>query len=131
MRCHKMDLVGKVIRNVRISEDKDIIIFETDDGEFVGECEGDCCSSTWIEHIELPAYGFPAKVLDVNDLDMPDLGDMQGHDVVSYYGLEIKTDKGSIKIDYRNSSNGYYGGSIEFTKSLQNFETCKDLLDDF
>ena len=32
---------------------------------------------------------------------------------VAYYGLKITTDNGRAVIDYRNSSNGYYGGSLE------------------
>lgn len=29
---------------------------------------------------------------------------------IAYYGIEIKTDKGTTRIIYRNESNGYYGG---------------------
>ena len=39
-------------------------------------------------------------------------------DEVEFYGLSIKTDKGEIVIDYRNSSNGYYGGSLCWPSSL-------------
>ena len=41
-----------------------------------------------------------------------DLGDMPGCDVVAYYGCKISTNRGEILIDYRNDSNGYYGGSL-------------------
>lgn len=58
--------------------------------------------------------GFPAKVIAVDDLEMPDLGDMDGCDVVAYYGCKITTDKGVIIIDYRNDSNGYYGGNLSW-----------------
>lgn len=103
-------LVGRTIQALKIADDKEALLFVTDEGEVIARCDADCCSHTWIEHIELPALGFPAKVLAVDDLEMPDLGDMEGRDVVSYYGCKISTDKGEIVIDYRNESNGYYGG---------------------
>jgi hypothetical protein len=43
---------------------------------------------------------------------MPDLGEMPDRDVVAYYGLKVTTDKGEMVVDYRNDSNGYYGGSL-------------------
>jgi len=51
----------------------------------------------------------------VEDLEMPDLGNIPGKyredvDEVQYYGLKITTDKGRCTLDYRNDSNGYYGG---------------------
>ena len=30
------------------------------------------------------------------------------------YGVKITTDKGHIVIDYRNASNGYYGGNLSW-----------------
>ena len=31
---------------------------------------------------------------------------------IKYYGFEIVTNKGSAKLEFRNSSNGYYGGNM-------------------
>ncbi len=42
---------------------------------------------------------------------MPDLTPGDGGET-KYYGCKITTDKGHIIIDYRNESNGYYGGDI-------------------
>lgn len=106
-------LVGKSITEIQIASDRKAIRFILADGSSViAKIDGECCSNSWIESIELPALGFPALVASVDDLDMPDLGDMDSCDVVSYYGLKIDTDRGSIVIDYRNDSNGYYGGNI-------------------
>jgi len=106
------ELINKVITGIKISDDKEAILFEIAEGNIVAGTYGDCCSSTWIESVELPALGFPAKVIAVGDLDMPNLGDLPGCDVVAYYGFKIITDKGEIIIDYRNDSNGYYGGDL-------------------
>jgi hypothetical protein len=35
-------------------------------------------------------------------------------DVLAFYGCKISTDGGEIVIDYRNDSNGYYGGSLSW-----------------
>jgi len=107
-------LVGKIIKEIRVAEDRGAICFVTDDGEIIAKAYGDCCSHTWIEHIELPAMGLPAVVSSVEDIDMPDLGSPDDFDVIVYYGCKIITDKGEVVIDYRNSSNGYYGGSLSW-----------------
>ena len=109
-------VVGCVITGLTQSYNGDSVTFATDKGDVTATCYGDCCSSTWIEHIDLPTRGFPAKVLSVENLDMPDLGDMPGCDCVAYYGLKITTDNGDMIIDYRNDSNGYYGGSLEWPR---------------
>lgn len=107
-------LIGKTINSVKIAKDKEALLFITDAGDIKVLCDADCCSSTWIEHMELPALGFPALVIMAEDLEMPDLGDMKGCDVVAYYGFKITTDKGELVIDYRNDSNGYYGGNLSW-----------------
>ena len=57
----------------------------------------------------------------VDEIEMPNLGDVPtlhrpSVDCVKYYGLKITTEHGRAVIDYRNDSNGYYGGSIELLK---------------
>jgi hypothetical protein len=111
-------LKDKVLLGINVSDDRQELDFLVEDGDPVHVyVEGDCCSTSWVEDIELPALGFPAKVLKVEDLDLPPRdNDESKHrkdtDVVAYYGLKITTDKGDIVIDYRNDSNGYYGGSL-------------------
>jgi hypothetical protein len=106
-------LIGKVITGLELTEDRIAVRFLLgDEKPVVAVCDADCCSSTWVEHISLPAGGFPAVVLEAADLEMPDLGDQPGRDFMQYYGFQVKTDKGYLIIDYRNESNGYYGGSL-------------------
>ena len=108
-------LVGKTIKELKIADDKLALLFDCDDGDHVVRVDGDCCSNTWVEGVELPALGFPATVTEVNDLNMPDDGSEQAQSgELAFYGCQIKTDKGEIVIDYRNESNGYYGGNIVF-----------------
>ena len=109
-------LDDKTITGVELSEDKKAIRFLIEGGDpIVAKCDADCCSHTWIEHVELPALGFPAKVLSAAALDLPgSQDDHPDHDCLQGYGLKITTDKGDLIIDYRNSSNGYYGGSLSW-----------------
>ncbi|UAW58719.1 hypothetical protein ASO78B_015 [Escherichia phage vB_EcoS_ASO78B] len=106
-------LIGKKIVDVKIAEDKLAMLFVCDNGEeLVVRVDADCCSYTWIESVEMPALGLPFTIIGCEDLAMPDLGDIPGCDYVQYYGAKITTNKGDMVIDYRNDSNGYYGGEI-------------------
>jgi hypothetical protein len=114
-------LVGKTIVEIKLADDEGAIKFILNDGESViAICDADCCSYTWIEHVEMPALGLPAEVISICDLEMPDLGDIPDCDVVSYYGLKINTSKGELVIDYRNDSNGYYGGDLSWPNEYRN-----------
>jgi hypothetical protein len=106
-------MIGKTINKILVADDKLAINFVCDDGEHVAEVDADCCSYTWVENIETPALGYPAKVFSVEDLMLAeDEWDEHLDDLTQFYGCKISTDKGDIVIDYRNSSNGYYGGSL-------------------
>jgi hypothetical protein len=110
---NKNPLIGKTITAFEMTNDRKAMRFVVADGEpVVALCDADCCSETWIEHVILPERGFPALVLDADDIEMPDLGEMPDRDVVAYYGFKAVTDKGEIVVDYRNDSNGYYGGNL-------------------
>lgn len=107
--------VGKTINQLMIADDKEALLFKCADGDHIVKVDADCCSYSWIEHIELPALGFPALVINVEDLELPGSNDDHPeHDCLQVYGCKITTDKGEIIIDYRNASNGYYGGSLSW-----------------
>lgn len=109
-------LIGKVIKEIKIAQDREALLFITEDGEIRAKVDGDCCSCSWIENVDLPVNGFPATVTAAEDILMPDLGNGDA-ECRQYYGYKLTTDKGDIVIDYRNDSNGYYGGSIWFPDS--------------
>lgn len=106
-------LVGKVILAVLLAEDKEAILFRTSEGDVVARCDADCCSHTWIEQVELSANGFPATVLSVADIELNEGLDTRDGEL-KFYGCKITTDKGELVLDYRNESNGYYGGSLSW-----------------
>lgn len=81
------------------------------------EVEGDCCSHSWIEHLEMPGDISGATLLSVEDSapitqDHDEHDETNGGDCISVYNTSFKTDKGEIILEYRNSSNGYYGGYL-------------------
>jgi len=45
----------------------------------------------------------------------------QEHDIV--YGYEIRTPKGRCTVAFRNSSNGYYSGSLHLLKGFTHYHT--------
>ena len=102
-------LQGKTIKSIKIADDKMALLFVCCDGEHVARVDAECCSHSWIENIDVRVLSFPATVLSVDDIDIPE----NGH-LVAFYGLSIKTDRGEIELDYRNESTGYYGGSISW-----------------
>lgn len=111
-------LIGKTIVGMMIRDDKEALLLQTAAGGLVIGMDADCCSHTWIESVSTPALGYPAKIIDARDLELnkPDSNDGD-YDVVRYYGAIIVTDRGDIVLDYRNSSNGYYGGNIVWPDS--------------
>lgn len=109
-------LIGKTIVEMKIAEDNQALLFVTAEGEkLIARVDADCCSHTWIESVEMPALGLPYSVIAVEDLDMgkEPLSD-DDFECLQFYGAKIVTDKGDMIIDYRNESNGYYGGSISW-----------------
>ena len=118
MKNIKRKLVGKTIVGYSLDDAGERLVLILQDAKPVTlETYGDCCSQTWIESLDAPE-ALLGVVTDVEDIAMPDLGNIDGtrHTVVeevAYYGLKITTDKGRCVIDYRNDSNGYYGGLLQ------------------
>lgn len=109
-------LVGRTVEAIQLSSDAEQLFIHFTDGTADKlQVEADCCSSTWIEHVQGVKQFVGATVTAVDNLDMPDLtpdDDCTKGDCIQYYGLKITTTNGALVIDYRNASNGYYGGSI-------------------
>lgn len=118
MSVDKNPLIGKTVRAVYLAADGGAIRFDLDDGEsLVVRADGDCCSHSWIEEIQGVEQLIGSPVVSVEGVSMPDkAGNRYGHyeEEMQYYGCKITTGKGYALIDYRNSSNGYYGGSLSW-----------------
>lgn len=107
-------LEGKVIQALIMDSDKVQIAFITDQGRYNFFCEADCCSESWINHVADIDVLLGHKVNEVESIDMFGLLQVtpeptrQECDQVMFHRLH--TDKGICVLEFRNSSNGYYGG---------------------
>lgn len=118
------EIIGKKIQKVEASQEDDKFIITFMDGKARHfRTVGDCCSSSWIEHLEVPNEIEGSIIISV---DEPELNPWDnhvcdkevyhrkcGHDSLAVYHTRIRTDRGDIVLEYRNNSNGYYGGWLE------------------
>ena len=126
------ELVGKIIDKIFISKDEYTIAFQVDDGEVIAySTVADCCSESWFaDIIGLEAVkGYDRyrgsnldsrRVRQVIECDMHwyNVEDGRGRQNFDQaYGYAIYTGYGVLKIAFRNSSNGYYGGWLCQTKN--------------
>lgn len=111
------NMLNRKLASVELDRGRDRITFKFQDGfERSFSVEGDCCSHSWIEHLEMPGDIVGATLLDVDD-SAPITQDHAEHDgeypeCISVYNTSFKTDRGEIVLEFRNSSNGYYGGYL-------------------
>lgn len=74
--------------------------------------DADCCSETWFADIVGVKNLIGEHVIGIELLDLPQPTDKRSRqEEDSAYGVRLKTKIGHCDIIYRNSSNGYYGGS--------------------
>lgn len=93
------------------------LVFDTRRGPLGYVTDGECCSETWFADIIGVDCLLGGTVVSVEDLPLDDYNTDDGRgtqEVDRAYGHKITTEKGSCDVVYRNSSNGYYGGSISF-----------------
>ncbi len=113
-----------------VTSDGDSITFELANGDVIKfDVEGDCCSHSWIEHLDVPPDVIGETVTAIFDSDgvpwdghecVPNDKDEDGysygnkceHDHLQVYNTRFRTPKGDIVLEYRNDSNGYYGGYL-------------------
>lgn len=114
-RCELSCLEGNVVRSVFVSDDQGYLKFLTDKGEFTFAAYGDCCSESWFADIIGINTLFNQEVIITEEVSMAHVqqDDRCRQEYDQFYGFKITTNKGVTDIIFRNSSNGYYGGSLE------------------
>jgi hypothetical protein len=107
------ELKGKKINKIYISKCKQAIKFECDDKVYKYKLDNDCCSDGWIEHFTF------FDLYDKSNLEVIKIEEIEAKEVMPtlqekdwLYCTKIFCDTGYIGIEYRNSSNGYYGSYI-------------------
>lgn len=106
-------LIGETITRIDRPDDETLVLHLQSGRTARLTTEGDCCSHSWIEGID-DTSALLGKIQEVEEMDnvQVDQEDEYG-DLIQFYGLKITTDKGRCVIDYRNESNGYYGGYMD------------------
>ncbi|GAB3251630.1 DUF7448 domain-containing protein [Kineosporia babensis] len=116
-------LIGATIGEIWISEDR--LTFNTDRGFVSYWVDGDCCSHSYffdfhgVYHLLTngPVTAFEAVELGPGDPGYH-VKNVDSYEDIKVYGYRLTTDHQqfgpvSSVFSFRNSSNGYYGGSME------------------
>lgn len=137
------ELHGKRINGILVGDDKWSLVFRTVEGKFLHyRTSNDCCNSVWVNHVtgvDVVGDGNVfdllrgALVLDSEDKGWNDNREGEdGYEVIQDGFWTIKTDRGYIDIEVRNSHNGYYGGSFDYAgDSVADVSDLTELTDDF
>ncbi len=112
------ELAGKTVYAVRLNDDKDFIVFECENGDTVAySAEGDCCSHSWIEHLNGLSELLGKRVNRIVEREMPEMKRGE-YEYIQSYGWTLETETGRCDIEMRNESNGYYGGWLQYQPDL-------------
>lgn len=128
-------LIGTKIEKIELSKDGQYYLqFTTDKGIRLFGTEGDCCSESWFADIIGTNNLLGATVAAVEEVEMPNYNTEDGRcrqEVDSVYGYKLTTSKGYADIIFRNSSNGYYGGSLTYEGSMPSTEEMEEITQDY
>ena len=115
------ELKDKIIKKVEMEEDQ-TIVFTTKDGEKIAYVAyGDCCSTSWFAHIAGLKNLLGQRIVEVKERQewtKKEIATAEAegdYESLSLYGYLLKTKKGTCDIEFRNESNGYYGGNAELS----------------
>jgi len=137
------NLIGRRINGIFLGNDAWTVVFRTTEGEYFRYDTGnDCCNSVWFNHINgVDAVGRGnsfdllrgAMVLSVEDKDWVRQDNDNAYEVIEDVCFTLRTDRGYIDIEVRNSHNGYYGGRVTEDEDvdLNSIEDLKEVVEDF
>ena len=118
------DVGESKIRHVFVNESKTKLFLQTENPTeiFQFNCEGDCCSSTWIEHLTIEGEVFGQPIVAVDHVKESEvfqaIGDSLDSTQLLDYADAFRTPMGKLTVEYRNESNGYYSGSLDYAGKI-------------
>ena len=117
-------LVGKRINGLFIGDDDWALVFRDINGRhYCFRTKNDCCNTVWFNHLNgVSTVLGEGNVFDILRGAMVTAVESKGwsedradgYDVIQDGFWTIKTDRGYIDLEVRNSHNGYYGGSVKY-----------------
>lgn len=115
------EFIGKKISAIRINSTKDILVFNLADGcTLFASAIGDCCSTSWFEHLSGIEALIGHEIIEIVERVMPEQEEKNKYEYIQYYGWTFVTERGRADLEMRNSSNGYYGGYCEVNYYARN-----------
>lgn len=112
----------------------DSVLLETDQGLFKVYVYSECCSQGYIDHIGMPYYlGVGRRTITgFKDIELEGEFAPSSQEEDRVYGLIIELDQDKIFLEYRNSSNGYYGSDYQIEQvDLFIAEEWEEITDSF
>jgi hypothetical protein len=110
------ELLERYVTALYVSEDQSTLVVQTrnwGDKYFEFPLDADCCSESWYADIVGVRTLLGEQVTGIERLDLPmPLDGRSRQESDEAYGYRLKTQRGYTDIVFRNSSNGYYGGSM-------------------
>lgn len=121
-----------IITEVRLNADKTELALISGHTAYVFVTSGDCCSYSWIEHVEDAENIIGKRVTRIENVDYEDEDCYRGkrlpisendysedspksQEVLKYYITRFWSDDNKyMEIEFRNASNGYYDGEFDF-----------------
>jgi len=111
--CVMDNLIGKTVRKIYVNDDQSRLFVFHDTGFAAYRTDADCCSETWIADLVGVSALLGHTVMEAEEVELPQQDDNRTRqDIDLFYGIKLMTTGGYVDIIYRNSSNGYYGGSL-------------------
>ena len=112
------EMFGQTFKRVRMTEEKDEVIFENDEVRYVLYHRRDCCESVYVEDITgdlEDLEGWPLLIAnEVHNADKDPLSDSEDSYTWTFYNFA--TYKGYVTIRFYGTSNGYYSESVDCRK---------------
>lgn len=126
-------LIDKTIENIYLNKERNFLVFKCIDEIISYDVIGICCSTSWIEHLCVANLPFTVSFTQEHCLGVDKQDIRDDHEVILVYEtiLVDVDNKQSICLEYRNDSNGYYGGFLRLhSKEATEFSIKLDELDD-
>lgn len=117
------ELQGKTLKSIKVSDDKERVDIECDDGKkYIMQHYQDCCESVAVEDVigDLSdLIGSPILLAEEATSDKEPEGFKHEYQLESqtWTFYKLRTIKGSVDIRWFGSSNGYYSESVYFEEA--------------
>jgi hypothetical protein len=109
------ELVGVRVLDAKLTDGNIMMKIQNgvDIGFLLWSPEGDCCSQSWIEHVDGLENLQEQTILEAWTAKQPHFDPNDEEECLKVYFYKLRTTAGYVDIDMRNSSNGYYGGFLD------------------